>query len=56
MEVSAVSEMRDEALNQLNDVVATVYGEGGHSLSDEGLRAVGLIWGGSRLHLLTRTG
>lgn len=42
IEVSGVGETRDEALNQLDDVVAAVRGEGGHSPSDKELRAVGV--------------
>ena len=43
IEVSAVGETCDEALNQLEDVVAAVRGEGGHSPSDEELCAVGVV-------------
>lgn len=42
VEVSAVGETRDDALNQLDDVVAAVRGEDGHSPSDEELRAAGV--------------
>lgn len=42
VEVSAVGETRDEALDQLDDIVAAVRGDGGHEPSDEELRAAGV--------------
>lgn len=42
VDVSAVGETRDEALDQLDDVVAAVRGDGGHEPSDEELRAAGV--------------
>jgi len=42
VEVSVVGETCDEALTQLDGVVAAVRGESGHPPSDEELRAVGV--------------